>query len=213
MNSHRLLLAAASISLLLAGCATTTRVYDPETQRTNIRNEHTVSSEEFRQAAVEAVRDAFANPRFARFLAQFRAEAKDPNAIPVLKLAPVINDTEDSALNVAQLTDIIKRELINAAVVDVTLAEGAERVAAIADSRNVQYDPNFNQATTAKTGTLIAARLVMRPKVISNRTYDGRRQNVVRTFTIDMADIHTGMTIWTYTKQLGFVQSRAVIGY
>lgn len=205
--------AATSLALLLSGCATTTTVYDPETQQTNVRNAYTVSAEEFRQAAIAAVNDAFASPRFTQFLAQYRAETKDPHALPVLKLAAVINDTEDSSLNVAQLTDIVKRELINSGVVNVTLAEGADRTSDIADSRQVAYDPNFNAATTAKTGTLIAARLVMRPKVISNRVYDGRRQNVVRTFVVDMADIHTGMIIWTYNKQLGFIQSRPTFGY
>ena len=197
--------------LLLAGCTSTT-LYDPASTNTGIRNTHTVSAEELKNIANAAVEDAMANPRFLEFLAKYRAEMKDEAARPVLKLTQAINETDDPDLNLGQLTDLLNDALLKKGVVDVTMAEGAEVATSIGASRNIAYDQNFNQATVAKPGTLIAARLVMRPKVISNLTRDGSTKNVVRTFKVEMADVNTGMVIWSFTQQLGFVKSRGVFG-
>ena len=196
---------------LLAGCATTT-LYDPEATNTGIRNTHTVSAEELKNIAYEAVEDAMSSPRFQEFLAKYKVEMQNEAARPVLKLAQALNETDDPDLNLGQLTDLLNDALLKKGIVDVTMAEGAELTTAIGGSRNVAYDANFNQATVAKQGTLIAARLVMRPKVISNLTRDGSTRNVVRTFKVEMADISTGMVIWSFTRQLGFVKSRGIIG-
>ena len=196
---------------LLAGCASTT-LYDPQTTNTGIRNTHTVSAEELKVIANEAIDDAMTSPRFQEFLAKYKAEMNSETARPVLKLTQAINDTDDPDLNMAQLTDLLNDALLYKGIVDVTMAEGAELSASIGNSRNLAYDPNFNQNTVAKQGTLIAARLVMRPKVISNLTRDGSTRNVVRTFKVEMADIQTGMVIWSFTRQLGFMKSRGVFG-
>ena len=196
---------------LLAGCATTT-LYDPAATNTGIRNTHTVSAEELKNIACEAVEDAMSSPRFQEFLAKYKVEMQNEAARPVLKLAQALNETDDPDLNLGQLTDLLNDALLKKGIVDVTMAEGAELTTAIGGSRNVAYDANFNQATVAKQGTLIAARLVMRPKVISNLTRDGSTRNVVRTFKVEMADISTGMVIWSFTRQLGFVKSRGIIG-
>lgn len=63
----------------------------------------------------------------------------------------------------------------------------------IADSRNLKNDANFDQSTIAKRGTLQAARLVLRPKVMSSTISEDGKQVVVRTFVMEMADI-TGST-------------------
>jgi uncharacterized protein (TIGR02722 family) len=211
MRKNLLYLLAASV-LVLAGCASTTTIYDPAAGNTGIRNTHTVSAEELKIFANDAVYDAMNSPRFKDFLAKYKVEMNDANARPVLKLTQAINDTDDPDLNLGQMTDLLNEALLNSNIVDVTMAEGADRSASIGGSRDLAYDANFDQSTVAKTGTLKAARLVMRPKVISNVTREGSTRNVIRTFKVEMADIATGMVIWSFTRQQGFIKTRAAVG-
>ncbi|MDD3155256.1 MAG: hypothetical protein PHS41_10340 [Victivallaceae bacterium] len=208
-----LILGAAASAMLLAGCGTTTTIYDPAATKTGIRQSGSVSSEEFREVAVAAVRGAMTNVKFTSFLKRYQREMKDPDAIPVLKLDRVINDTDDPDLNVSELTDMLNEELLNAGKVDVTMAEGAGRTKAIGASRKLQDDDNFDQKTVAQEGTLQAARLVLRPKVVSNEVRDGGRKAVTRTFVLEMADIKTGLIMWKFTKQLGFMKEKGTLGW
>ena len=209
-----LLFAGIAAIVLLSGCTTTTTtIYDPATQQTNLRQRGNVSAEEFRLVANEAINGALTNPKFMNFLAAYKAEMQNPNAIPVMKLTKVKNDTDDPDLKIGELTDLLSEALLNSGIVDVTIAEGADLQTAIAASRNMEMDPNFNQATVAKRGTLTAARIVLCPKVISSEVQDGRTRAVVRTFVLEMGDIKTGLLMWKFTKQLGFMKKQGVIGY
>ena len=212
VTAMNLLLLSLALTALVGCVDPGTHIYDPNTTYTGIRNSQTISSEEMKIVAHEAVQNAMSSPRFLSFLQQYRAETGNEYARPILKLAKVANDTSDPDLNVDELTDVLSTELMNAGYVDVTLAEGTGRVAEIAGSRDLEYDDNFDQSTVAKRGTLQAARLIMHPKVISNMTRDGHVRDVVRTFTIEMVDIKTGVIMWKYNKQLGFVKTRPTVG-
>ncbi|MCQ2396457.1 MAG: penicillin-binding protein activator LpoB [Lentisphaeria bacterium] len=211
MMKSNMMIALLAVAILAASCATT-QIYDPETRNTGIRNTRTVSAEEMKTVAYEAIDDALNNPRFKRYLREYQVNKQTAEARPVLKLAQCVNDTDDPDLNVDQLTDLLNEALFNADVVDITLAEGNDRTDSIGNSRLNAFDPNFDQSTVAQQGTLIAANLVMRPKVISNTTQDGSTKDVVRTFTVDIADVTTGQLIWRYTRQLGFIKKRAGFG-
>ncbi len=213
MNKILLTTAAISAIILFCGCGTTTTIYDPSSSTTNIRQEGSVSSEEMRQVAIAAVNGAMTNVKFTTFLRKYKKEKNDMDAIPVLKLDRVINDTDDPDLNVGELTDMLNEALLNAGKVDVTMAEGVGRSKAIAASRNLEDDDNFDQKTVVQRGTLQAARIVLRPKVISNTVNDGGRKAVVRTFVMDMADIKTGLIMWKFTKQLGFIKEKGTFGW
>lgn len=213
MNKILLTTAAISAIILFCGCGTTTTIYDPSSSTTNIRQEGSVSSEEMRQVAIAAVNGAMTNVKFTTFLRKYKKEKNDIDAIPVLKLDRVINDTDDPDLNVGELTDMLNEALLNAGKVDVTMAEGVGRSKAIAASRNLEDDDNFDQKTVVQRGTLQAARIVLRPKVISNTVNDGGRKAVVRTFVMDMADIKTGLIMWKFTKQLGFIKEKGTFGW
>lgn len=213
MNKILLTTAAISAIVLFCGCGTTTTIYDPSSSTTNIRQEGSVSSEEMRQVAIAAVNGAMTNVKFTTFLRKYKKEKNDMDAIPVLKLDRVINDTDDPDLNVGELTDMLNEALLNAGKVDVTMAEGVGRSKAIAASRNLEDDDNFDQKTVVQRGTLQAARIVLRPKVISNTVNDGGRKAVVRTFVMDMADIKTGLIMWKFTKQLGFIKEKGTFGW
>ena len=79
--------------------------------------------------------------------------------------------------------------------------------------RDLEYDENFDQSTVAPKGTLQAARLLLRPKVISSLVSDGSRRATTRTFVLEMVDIRTGLLMWKYTKQLGFLREKGTFGW
>ena len=130
-----------------------------------------------------------------------------------MKLDRVVNDMDDPDLNVSEMTDMLNEELLNAGRVNVALAEGAGRTQAIAASRDLEDDENFDQQTVVKRGTLQAARLLLRPKVTSNEVRDGRRKAVTRTFVMELVDLRTGLVMWKFTKQLGFIKEQRIVGW
>ena len=215
MNTRFLTLAiSAAAAFVLAACESEkTVIYDPATTKTGIRQNHNVSSEEMREVTIAAVQGAMTNPNFTSFLRKYRAEMGDPDAVPVLKLDKTINDTDDPDLNTSEITDMLFEELLNAGKVSITMAEGAGRTQAIAASRDLEYDENFDQSTVAQRGTLQAARLVLRPKVTSNSVRDGGTQAVTRTFVLEMADVQTGLVMWRFTKQLAFMKKKSSVGW
>ena len=206
--------AGAAAAILLTGCnSTKTTIFDPARTKTNIRQVGNISSEELREVTLAAVEGAMTNAKFTTFLRKYKTEMNDQDAIPVLKLDRVINNTDDPDLNVDEITDMLNEALINAGKVDVTMAEGVGMTDSIADSRNLKNDANFDQSTVAKKGTLQAARLVLRPKVMSSTISEDGKQVVVRTFVMEMADIKTGLIMWKFTKQLGFIKEQSTFGW
>lgn len=212
MNKSFLAIGASAAVMLFAGCAST-EINDPDNYESNIRQEGNISAEEMIKAAKAATHNAMTNAKFISFLKKYKKEKNDPDAIPILKLDQTINDTNDPDLNTSMITDIINETLINAGKVDVTLAEGRDRTQAIGKSRDLENDENFDQTTVAKRGTLQAARLVLRPKVTSNTTNNGSQKVIVTSFTMDMADIHTGLTMWKYSKRLGYKKEKGLTGW
>ena len=212
MNMTKTLSAIAAFAglFLATGCAST-RIYDPAVDRTNIRDTRRISQEEMREVARAAVRNALVAPKLARYVEKFRADNGGRN--PVLKLDRTVNDTNDPDLNTAVISDTLFEELLNSDKVEVSMVEGAGRTQAIANSRDIQFDDNFNQNTVAKKGTLIAANLIMRPKIVSQETRDGRARNIERFFVMDMAEIANGLVMWKYSKSLGFVTTRGAVGW
>ena len=205
---------SAVAAILLTACSSNnTVIYDPATTKTGLRQIGTVSSEEMREVTIAAVQGAMTNAKFTSFLKKYQQETGDPDAIPILKLDRTINDTDDPDLNTSEITDMLFEELLNSGKVDVTMAEGAGRTQAIAASRDLEYDENFDQSTVAKRGTLQAARLVLRPKVTSNSVRDGNTKAVTRTFVLEMADVQTGLVMWKFSKQLAFMKKKSSVGW
>lgn len=173
--------------------------------------EPTITNEEMQTVAVAAVDNVLTSERFESYLESYRKE-HGANAVPVLKLAKTLNNTDVTGLNTAQITDTLFDALSNSGKVEVTMAEGEQRVKAIPDSRDVKYDTNFDQNTVAGAGTLRAADLVLRTKVTSSMVREGHKQIVIRSFVLEMADIRTGLLVWSFTKQLGQIDNKPRIG-
>ncbi|MBO7741246.1 MAG: hypothetical protein J6S21_01710 [Victivallales bacterium] len=205
-------LALLAVGIAFSGCASSATGYDLDQRVTNLRSTRKISGEELRYVAQEAVKEFLANRRFETYLQSYKRTAKDEFDLPLLKLTKAQNRTDDPTLDMITLTDLIKTELINSGLVDVTMAEGTDMDSSIAESRDLEGDDNFDQSTVAQRGTLHAATLVLRPRIVSSRMTEGRVTQVIRTFVIDVADIRTGRTVFSFTKQLGVDQTRSVFG-
>jgi PBP1b-binding outer membrane lipoprotein LpoB len=202
-----------ALACFMSGCASSPATgYDLDNRVTNMRSTRKGSGEELRYVAQEAVKSILSNRRFENYLTSYKRTAKDEFDLPLLKLTKAQNRTDDPSLDMTALTDLIKTELINSGLVDVTMAEGTDVDASFAESRDLEYDDNFDQNTVAQRGTLQAATLVLRPRIISSRLSEGRLTQVIRTFVIDVADIRTGRIVFSFQKQLGVDQKRSVFG-
>ena len=77
-----LLFAGFAAIVLLSGCTTTTTtIYDPSTQQTNLRQRGNVSAEEFRIVAKKAIDGALSNPKFMNFLASYSEIHEFPRVV------------------------------------------------------------------------------------------------------------------------------------
>lgn len=199
---------SAAVLALLTSCSSKTRTFDPENPPEEImeaRNVNTISSEEMRQFTDAAVYDILNSERFKSFLDQFRKE-KGADAVPILKLTRTTNETRDSSLNTSEITDKLVESLLNSRMVKVTMAEGSDIISAIGDSRDNIYDPNFKADTVAQEGTLLAADLILIPKVVSNTMVSNGDIIVTREFNLKISSVKEGLLEWTYVKRLGFIQ-------
>ena len=215
MNARFLILGlSAAAAMMFAACESERSViYDPATTKTGLRAARTVSSEEMREVTLAAVQEAMTNPKFTSFLNKYRTEMGDPDAIPIVKLDRTVNDTDDPDLNTSEITDMLLEALLNSGKVDVTLAEGVGRTQAIAASRDLEYDENFDQSTVAQRGTLQAARLILRPKVTSNSVQSNNTKAVTRTFVLEMIDVKTGLVMLRFTRQLAYMKKKGTFGW
>ncbi len=199
-------------ALLAGGCAST-KIFDPETEKHEIRQDRSVSSEEMREAAIAGVNDALEDAKIKNFLQKYKVEKSDANAIPVMKVDILVNNTDDPDLNVLEMTDYIGDRFMKTGIVDVTIAEGADKTNAFVQSRDLVQNANFDQSTVVKRGTLQAARLLLRPKVSSTMVKNDSKQATVRTFTMELADVQTGLVLWKYSKQLGYQKKKGWFGW
>ena len=171
----------------------------------------TISEEEMRTVAAAAISDVQKSEKFISYLNKYREE-NGANAVPVVKLAKTRNDTDVTGLDISPITDTLFRALSSSEMVEVTLAEGELRVKAIPDSRDNKYDSNFDPDSVARPGTIRAADLILRPKVTSSMVREGRKQVVIRSFVLEMADIRTGLLVWSFSKRFGLTKEQQVVG-
>ena len=184
---HMLVYAAAA--LCAAGCATSAIS----------REEREISAGFVREVARDAVRDALASPKLARYVEKFRADNGGRN--PVLKFAKAVNETRNPELDTSVVYDEFSVVLHNADKMEITKAEGAERIQEIADSR----DAVFDSGTAAKRRSLVAADLMMRLKVISAEFRERNGREVEYVFTIEIVEVGSGISLWEYRRSMGFL--------
>ena len=204
------ILGTAVSAMLLAGCGTTTETFEVGDGNVlpaeiNAVRGNSVSSAELRRVAQTAVGEALTNNRFIRFQEAYKA--RHPGKLPVVKLAKaVVEGTVDNDIHLDELTDQLMTILWNADKVDISMAEGVGAVKAISASRNLIDDENFDQSLIARENSLIAAGVVLVPKIIENAVTSNGKKVVTRTFVLKMGFIENGLVIWQYVKQLGHIE-------
>ena len=179
----------AAAALCAAGCASSGIS----------REERELSAGYVREVARHAVRSALTAPKIARYIEKFRADNGGRN--PVLKFATAVNKTRNPELDTSVVYDEFAVELGNSGKMEVTRAEGTERIQEITDSRDAALD----SGTVAKRRSLLAADLMMRLKATSAeiRERDGRM--IEYAFTIEIVEVASGVSLWDYRKSMGFV--------
>jgi PBP1b-binding outer membrane lipoprotein LpoB len=182
-------IAIAAAALCAAGCASSGIS----------KEEQEISAGFVREVTRNAVNNALVAPKLARYVEKFRADHGGRN--PVLKFATAVNETRNPELDTSVVYDEFAAVLSDADKMEVTRAEGAERIPEIADSRDAAFDPD----TVSKRGSLVAANLVMRLKATSaeSRERDGRM--IAYAFTIEIVEVESGISLWNYRRSMGFV--------
>lgn len=172
--------------LLASGCATTTQNIDMN----NDRGQAVMGLDyrDFQKAAGEAVSS----------MLQSGAVNKKGGGRYVLAISRIVNDTMQR-IDTDQLIKKIRVELLQSGKVVVTTAvgaNGAEDKLAM-QTRQLRRSDEFNQATVAKKGQLIAPELSLSGKIIQrNIKVSSGTQQVEYYFQLTLTDINTGLAFW-----------------
>lgn len=194
MNRTVSAIAAAAIAVVLAGCTT-------PTTRIDMYNDHgpQVAGLDYRdlqEAASATLQSLFASGRLDR---------TDGQAY-VLTVGRVTNDTPQH-FDTDTLTSYITEELMNSGKVMVTSAMAASesnRDEMVQAARSVRGDAEFNQATVAKTGQLVAPTHSLYGKIVQREIrMDNGNKQIEYYFQLRITEIATGLQWWQKQYVIG----------
>jgi len=127
----------------------------------------------------------------------------------VLAVGDITNDTMQRNFDTSLLSSYVTEELMNSGKVRVTSAievMPGQRDRMLSVTRATRLDPEFNQATVAKQGQLIAPTHSLRGRVIERHpTVGGSMQQIEYWFQLQVVDQATGLQAWQ--KQVKIVKS------
>ena len=134
-----------------------------------------------------------------------RLDRKDGQAY-VLTVGRVTNDTPQH-FDTDTLTSYITEELMNSGKVMVTsamAANAANRDEMVQAARSVRGDAEFNQATVAKTGQLVAPTHSLYGKIIQREVrMDNGDKQIEYYFQLRITEIATGLQWWQKQYVIG----------
>lgn len=180
--------------LVVSGCATTT------TQNIDMSNDREqavmgLDYRDFQKAASEAVSS----------MLQSGTVNKQGGGRYVLAISRIINDTMQR-IDTDQLIKKIRVMLSQSGKVVVTTAvgaSGAEDKLAM-QTRQLRKSDEFNQATVAKKGQMIAPELSLSGKIIQrNVRVSSGTQQVEYYFQLSLTEINTGLAFWEGESVIG----------
>jgi penicillin-binding protein activator len=178
---------------LLNGCVTTTQNID--TSNDQEKAVMGLDYRDFEKAAREAVSS----------MLQSGAVNKKEGGRYVLAVSRIINDTMQR-IDTDQLTKKIRVELLNSGKVVVTTAVGADgpEDQMAFQARELRKSGEFNQATVAQKGQMIAPDLSLSGKIIQrNIKVDSSTQQVEYYFQMSLTDINSGLAFWEGETVIG----------
>ncbi|MDR2844674.1 MAG: penicillin-binding protein activator LpoB [Puniceicoccales bacterium] len=150
---------------------------------------------DFQKVASEVLQDLFRTQRLVH---------KGPNGLPdgkqyVVAIGKITNDTKIRDISTDQLLWKIREELTNSGQVLISSAVGTgDNVeSAIHDARQLRGDQEFNQATVAKTGTLLAPDLIISGKIFQkNNRLNSSTTQAEYYFQLKISSVSTGTDFW-----------------
>jgi len=187
------LVSAMLFIFLISGCVSTTQNIDMNNDK-----EQAVMGldyRDFQKAAGEAVSS----------MLQSGALNKRGGGRYVLAISRIVNDTMQR-IDTDQLIKKIRVELLQSGKVVVTTAvgaNGAEDKLAM-QARQLRNSDEFNQATVAKKGQMIAPDLSLSGKIIQRDIkVNSGTQQVEYYFQLTLTDINTGLAFWEGESVIG----------
>jgi len=122
----------------------------------------------------------------------------------VVAISRVTNETTQY-IDIDQLLKKIRVELLNSGKATITTAVSANgpEDAMSANARQLAADPNFNQATVAGRGQMIAPDLSISGKIIERKIrITSSKTQIEYYFQLTVTDIKTGLAIWEGEEQI-----------
>lgn len=188
-----LLLSSTILLFLLGGCVTTTKNIDMDNDQE--KAVMGLDYRDFEKAASESISS----------LLESGAVDKTGGGRYVMAVSKIINDTMQR-IDTDQLIKKIRVELLKSGKVVVTTAVGAhgpEDEMAM-KARKLRESDEFNQATVAGKGQMIAPDLSLSGKIIQrNVKMDKNTQQVEYYFQLTLTDISSGLAFWEDETVIG----------
>ena len=178
---------------LVSGCVSTTQNIDMSNDME--KAVMGLDYRDFQKAASEAVSS----------MLQSGAVNKRGGGRYVLAISRIVNDTMQR-IDTDQLIKKIRVELLQSGKVVVTTAVGADGAEdkLTMQARQLRKSDEFNQATVAKKGQMIAPELSLSGKIIQrNVKVSSGTQQVEYYFQLTLTDINTGLAFWEGESVIG----------
>ncbi len=188
------LLTFGLLSALVSGCATKTTNIDMD----NDKNDAVMGLDyrDFQDAAQSMVESLITSG----------AVSKPDGGRYVMVISRIVNDTMQH-LDTNQLVKKIRIGLLRSGKVVVTTAisaNGAEDEMAMQTRKDLRGNEEFNQATVAGKGNMIAPDLSLSGKILQrNIRLDNSTQRVEYYFQMSLTDINTGLALWEDERIIG----------
>ncbi|CAM4128225.1 penicillin-binding protein activator LpoB [Vreelandella rituensis] len=188
---NKLLVLATCLTLLLAGCATSTRYVDPDNDQGAVSM--ALDYRDFERAASGSVGSmlesgAVNNPNGGRY---------------VMVVSRIVNDTMQR-LDTDQLVKKIRVDLLRSGKVVTTTAvgiDGAEDEMNML-ARTLRDSEEFDQRGVQKKGTLQAPDLSLSGKILQRNRKVGREQQVEYYVQLSLTHLASGLALWEDETQV-----------
>ena len=183
------------ISLLMSGCATKTANIDMNNDKGGAVMG--LDYRDFQGAAQDMV---------ASLIQSGAVDSRQAGVRKVVVVSRIINDTMQQ-IDTDQLVKKIRVGLLRSGKVVVTTAVGAngpEDKMSMQARKDLRGNSEFNQATVAGKGNMIAPDMSLSGKIIQrNVSVDRSTQQVEYYFQMSLTDINTGLAFWEDERVIG----------
>ncbi len=192
---NRWLLSLLVVGTLFSGCATKTSNIDMN----NDKGEAVMGLDyrDFQDAAQQMI---------GSLIQSGAVDSHEPGVRKVVVISRIINDTMQQ-IDTDQLVKKIRVGLLRSGKVVITTAvgaNGAEDKMSSQTRKDLRGNAEFNQATVAGKGNMIAPDMSLSGKILQrNVSVDRDTQRIEYYFQMSLTDINTGLAFWEDERVIG----------